>query len=73
VAAHSHPDELVALVGQDWNPAVFYYARREGFMIRGSAGPDDLTRLRELGYRTLFYCPPGRGLPQPCDVVTIPE
>lgn len=73
VAAHSRPDELVALAGQDWNPAVFYYARREGFMIRGSAGPDDLARLRELGYRTLFYCPSGRGLPQPCDVSPIPE
>jgi 4-amino-4-deoxy-L-arabinose transferase-like glycosyltransferase len=73
VAAHSRPDELVGLAGQDWNPAVFYYARREGFMIRGSAGPDDLARLRGLGYRALFYCPPGRGLPQPCDVLTISE
>src|SRR3546814_8833790 len=42
VSTHSGPNELVALSGQDWNPAVFYYARREGFMVRGSVEPEDL-------------------------------
>jgi hypothetical protein len=33
---------------------------------------DDLARLRAQGYRTLFYCPSGRGGLQPCDVTPIP-
>lgn len=57
VAANSRPDELILLAGQSWNPSVFYYARREGFMFRGAVEADELTRFRGLGYRTMFYCP----------------
>jgi hypothetical protein len=71
VAANSRPDELIALSGLDWNPAIFYYARREGFLVRGSLSPSDVTRLRALGFRTIFFCPYGRGLPQPCDVAPL--
>jgi 4-amino-4-deoxy-L-arabinose transferase-like glycosyltransferase len=73
VAANSRPDELIALAGQDWSPAVFYYARRQGFMMRGSLGPDEQARLRDMGYRTFFFCPSGRGLPEPCDVSIVPD
>jgi len=73
VAAHSRPDELVLLAGQDWNPAVFYYARREGFMVRGSLGPEEVARLRVLGYRTLFVCTTGAGLLPPCQLSALGE
>jgi hypothetical protein len=73
VAANSRPDELVVLAGQDWNPAVLYYARREGFMVRGSLSSSDVARLRGLGFQTIFFCPSGRGLPSPCDHSPLPE
>jgi hypothetical protein len=71
VAANSQPDELVALAGQDWDPSIFYYAHREGLMVRGNTGPDTYAHLRELGYKRLFYCPSGRGTATPCDIVDL--
>jgi 4-amino-4-deoxy-L-arabinose transferase-like glycosyltransferase len=69
VAANTQPDELVALVGQDWDPTVFYYARRKGLMIRGQAGLNDYAHLRTLGYTRLFVCPGSGGAP--CDIVDL--
>jgi 4-amino-4-deoxy-L-arabinose transferase-like glycosyltransferase len=71
VAANSQPDELVALAGQDWDPSIFYYARREGLMVRGSVGPESYPHLRELGYKKLFYCTGGGGAPTVCSIVDI--
>jgi len=71
VAANSQPDELVALAGQDWDPSIFYYARREGLMVRGSVGPESYAHLRELGYKKLFYCQGGGGAPTVCSIVDI--
>ena len=71
VAAYTQPNELVALAGQDWDPSIFYYARREGLMVRGSVGPEAYPHLRELGYKRLFFCPGNRAAPTPCDIVDI--
>ena len=61
----------MALAGQDWDPSIFYYARREGLMVRGSAGPETYAHLRELGYTRLFFCPGNRAAPAACDIVDL--
>jgi 4-amino-4-deoxy-L-arabinose transferase-like glycosyltransferase len=71
VAVNSQPDELVALAGQDWDPSIFYYARRKGLMVRGSVGPELYPHLRELGYKKLFFCTGGGGAPTVCSIVDI--
>lgn len=71
VAAHTQPDELVALAGDDWDPSIFYYARREGLMVRGQVGPDAYPHLRQLGYTRLFVCPLGRAEPNACDIIDL--
>ena len=71
VAAHTQPDELVALAGDDWDPSIFYYARREGLMVRGQVGPDSYPHLRQLGYTRLFVCPLGRAAPNACDIIDL--
>ena len=72
VAAHTQPGELVALAGDDWDPSIFYYARREGLMVLGAAEPDVYARLRELGYTRLFVCPLNRPSPATaCDIVDL--
>jgi len=71
VAAHTQPDELVALAGQDWNPSIFYYARRQGLMVRDQTGPDVYAQLRDSGYTRLFRCPGGVGSSTPCDVIDL--
>jgi hypothetical protein len=30
---------MVAVFGRDWSPSILYYARRQGFMIRGTKVP----------------------------------
>jgi 4-amino-4-deoxy-L-arabinose transferase-like glycosyltransferase len=71
VAAHTQPDELVALGGQDWDPSIFYYARRKGLMVRGRIGSDTYVQLRALGYTRLFWCPGGGGAPTTCSIIDI--
>ena len=70
IAANTRPDEAVALAGQDWNPAVLYYARRKGTVIRPQTGPTQ-EELLAAGYRRVFFCPPGAGPPAPCEVSEI--
>lgn len=59
IASRTAPDEWVVLRGRDWDPSVFYYARRRGFMVRPSATDKQLiAELREDGRYTLFVdCP----------------
>lgn len=59
VRARTGPDDWVVLRGRDWDPAVFYYARRRGFMVRPSADAQDvITRLEQDERYTLFVdCP----------------
>jgi len=72
VDAHTQPGELVALAGDDWDPSIFYYARREGLMVRGDSGPDIYPHLRALGYTKLFVCPLSRpSTEDACDILDI--
>lgn len=72
VAAHTQPDELVALAGDDWDPSIFYYARREGLMVRGQVGPDTYGHLRQLGYTRLFVCTLGIASPATaCEIIDL--
>jgi len=72
VDAHTQPGELVALAGDDWDPSIFYYARREGLMVRGSSGPDVYPHLRALDYTRLFICPLNRpSSDNACDIIDI--
>jgi 4-amino-4-deoxy-L-arabinose transferase-like glycosyltransferase len=71
VATNTQPDELVALAGQDWDPSIFYYARRKGLMIRGDSGPISYAQLREAGYKKLFVCPGSAGSTAPCDIIDL--
>ena len=70
--AREQPGELVALAGDDWDPSIFYYARREGLMVRGDSGPDIYPHLRALGYTKLFVCPLSRpSTEDACDILDI--
>jgi hypothetical protein len=71
VAANTQPDELVALAGQDWDPSIFYYARRKGVMVRADTGPRTPAELRALGAKKLFRCPGSSGAAAPCDIVDL--
>jgi hypothetical protein len=72
IDAHTQPNELVALAGDDWDPSIFYYARREGLMVRGSVGPAQYAELRSMGYTRLFYCTLSNGSsPTTCSVIDI--
>ena len=71
VAANTQPDELVALAGQDWDPSIFYYARRKGVMVRADTGPRTPAELRALGAKKLFRCPGSGGTAAPCDIVDL--
>jgi len=70
---HTQPNELVALAGDDWDPSIFYYARREGLMVRGNVGSDQYAQLRSLGYTRLFVCSLSNGSTSPttCSIVDL--
>jgi 4-amino-4-deoxy-L-arabinose transferase-like glycosyltransferase len=72
VDAHTQPNELVALAGDDWDPSIFYYARREGLMVRGPVGPAQYPGLRSMGYTRLFTCTMSSGSsPTTCSVIDL--
>jgi 4-amino-4-deoxy-L-arabinose transferase-like glycosyltransferase len=55
LAAVTKPNDLVLTEGLDWNPAVFYYARRRGLMLRpADPSPSLAARIRPEGYSVLF-------------------
>jgi hypothetical protein len=69
---HTQPNELVALAGDDWDPSIFYYARREGLMVRGNVGSDQYPQLRSMGYTRLFFCSMSNGSsPTTCSIVDL--
>jgi hypothetical protein len=70
---HTQPNELVALAGDDWDPSIFYYARREGLMVRGSVGPAQYPELRSMGYKRLFACSlsSGPSSPTTCSIIDL--
>ena len=60
IESRTGPDEWVVLRGRDWNPSVFYYAQRRGFLVRASESEAQL--IEELdqdpGYTLFVDCPP---------------
>lgn len=53
------PDEDVLMVGDEWSPAVLYYARRRGQMLPTQLRTDDyVAGLHHAGYRTFFSWQP---------------
>jgi Dolichyl-phosphate-mannose-protein mannosyltransferase len=71
VEANSQPNELIVLAGYDWDPTIFYYARREGLMIRTQVTAADQTNLSKAGYSKLFICSGAPGSSPPCRVVNL--
>lgn len=71
VAANSQPNELIALYGYDWDPTVFYYARREGLMVRQQITPDYLANLTKAGYTKVFVCSGATGSSAPCQIINL--
>lgn len=54
VAQLTLPSDLVVFEGYEWEPVLPYYARRAGFMLRASTGPDvTAASLAAAGYRVL--------------------
>jgi hypothetical protein len=60
IESRTRPDDWVVLSGRDWNPSVFYYAGRRGFMVRPSETETQLIEELDQDPRyTLFVdCPP---------------
>jgi len=52
----TEPDDLVVMIGCDWDPSFLYYGERAGFMFRGSDAGDTWSRLRIEDYSYLFDC-----------------
>jgi hypothetical protein len=53
--AHTTPDDRIVVEGQDWNPQLFFYARRSGVMLPGRVNFDHLLPgLVDRGYRFLL-------------------
>lgn len=59
IESRTEPEEWVVLRGRDWNPAVFYYAQRRGFMVRQSETETQLIEEldRDPGYILFVDCP----------------
>ena len=58
VASHTADGELVAAVGLDWSPAVFYYAHRRGHMVTDRTRDAALELIHRDGYRHLVMRDP---------------
>ncbi len=57
IAAETQPDQRVAILDRDWNPALLFYADRRGFMVRGSTWPPgSVERFLADGW-ALYRCP----------------
>ena len=54
VQRHTRPDDLVAVVGLDWSPAVLYYAHRRGHMVMEHTADASYDRIDRGDYRTLL-------------------
>ncbi len=59
VRERTDPDDWVVIGGRGWDPTIFYYADRRGYMLDDRRGDvDDLARLRADPRYTLFVeCP----------------
>jgi hypothetical protein len=60
IASNTTADDLVAVVGLDWSPAVLYYAHRRGHMVTEHATDVALDLIHRDGYRHLVMDDPAR-------------
>jgi hypothetical protein len=56
IAGATQPEDLVVIIGREWNPALFYYADRRGVGLPPEAQPGQVAALRRSGY-VVFDCP----------------
>ena len=57
IARETRPDQLVAIIGRDWNPALLYHADRRGQMIREPDWPPGaVARYLAEGW-AVYRCP----------------
>jgi hypothetical protein len=54
IRSHTRPDDLVAVVGLDWTPAVLYYAHRRGHMVTEHAPGTAYDLIHGDGYRHIL-------------------
>jgi hypothetical protein len=56
--AATSPDDLVAVVGLDWSPAVLYHARRRGHMVVDANESFAYDLIHDTGYRHVLVADP---------------
>ncbi|KRF45528.1 hypothetical protein ASH01_06800 [Terrabacter sp. Soil811] len=56
LAAMTHPDEQVLVIGCDWDPTLLYGADRHGFMIRDGLASSRPSAASITNYRYLLSC-----------------
>jgi 4-amino-4-deoxy-L-arabinose transferase-like glycosyltransferase len=57
IAAETRPDQLVAIMGRDWNPALLYHADRRGRMVRWEAWPPGAVERYLAEGWAVYHCP----------------
>ncbi|BBY00476.1 ArnT family glycosyltransferase [Mycobacterium seoulense] len=74
IRAATRPDDLIVLVGCDWDPTTLYYADRRGLMLRDNLLPDVWKHENINDYHYLFSCKPNLGVSRylPADHPMIP-
>ena len=55
----TEPEDLVAVVGLDWSPAVLYHAHRRGHMVVDANEPFAYDLIHDEGYRHVLVAYPG--------------
>ncbi len=58
IQSHTKPDDLVAVDGLEWSPAVLYYARRRGHMVSANTVDVAYDLIHRDGYRFLMQVNP---------------
>jgi hypothetical protein len=72
IARETEPDQPVTIIGQDWSPALLYYADRRGHMVRASTWPPGmLERFLADGWAA-YRCPSSGAGAGTCVRVTAP-
>ena len=70
IADETRPDQPVAILDRDWNPALLYYADRRGFMVRGSTWPPGSGERFLADGWAVFRCPQSGERAGTCQRVT---
>ena len=59
IETRTNPDDLIAVIGLDWSPAVLYYAHRRGHMVVPDNEQFAYDLIHDQGYRYLLAANPG--------------